>query len=45
MGKLSKLKVTDYAGTTIKDALNKVNIPVEAVDEVILGNVVSAGLG
>lgn len=45
MGSLSKLKVTDYAGATIRAALDRVGLPPESVDEVLMGNVCSAGLG
>ena len=45
MGKLSKFKASDLGGLAIKGALDKINLPKEAIDEVILGNVCSAGLG
>jgi acetyl-CoA C-acetyltransferase len=45
MGKLSKLKGTELGSIAIKGALEKGNIPAEAVDEVILGNVCPAGMG
>jgi acetyl-CoA acetyltransferase len=39
VGKLSKLKASELGGAAIKGALSKVKVPVEAIDEVILGNV------
>jgi acetyl-CoA C-acetyltransferase len=45
MGKLSKFKASDLGGLAIRGALDKINLPKEAIDEVILGNVCSAGLG
>jgi acetyl-CoA C-acetyltransferase len=45
MGGLSALKATDLGGAAIQHALKKNNIPAEQVNEVIMGNVVSAGIG
>ena len=45
MGKLSKFKATELSSMTIRAALESVKIPKEKVDEVILGNVLSSGLG
>ena len=44
-GSLSSLSAVQLGSTAIKGALTKSNTPVEAVDEVFMGNVVSAGLG
>ena len=44
-GSLSTLSAVQLGSTAIKGALTKSNTPVEAVDEVFMGNVVSAGLG
>jgi acetyl-CoA C-acetyltransferase len=44
-GSLSALSAVQLGSTAIKGALAKSNTPVEAVDEVFMGNVVSAGLG
>jgi acetyl-CoA C-acetyltransferase len=45
LGKLSKLSATDLGGIAIKGALESIKLDPKEVDEVILGNVVSAGLG
>ncbi|CAK93924.1 unnamed protein product (macronuclear) [Paramecium tetraurelia] len=45
LGKLSKVKATDLGATAIKGALSQVSIPQDAIDEAILGNVCSAGIG
>lgn len=45
MGKLSKIKASDLGGIAIEGALRRGNVPGESVDEVIMGNVISAGLG
>lgn len=45
LGKLSHLKATELSSITIRAALESKNIDPKHVDEVILGNVVSSGLG
>ncbi|CAK93742.1 unnamed protein product (macronuclear) [Paramecium tetraurelia] len=45
LGKLSKVKATELGATAIKGALSQVSIPQDAIDEAILGNVCSAGIG
>ena len=45
MGKLSKIKATDLGGISIAGALKEIGLSGTEVDEVILGNVCSAGLG
>lgn len=45
MGKMSKLKAPELGAVAIRGAMDKINLPNEAIDEVILGNVCSAGLG
>jgi acetyl-CoA C-acetyltransferase len=45
MGKLSKVKATELSSIAIKAALESSGVAKEKVDEVILGNVISAGLG
>ncbi|MCV9388923.1 acetyl-CoA C-acyltransferase [Reichenbachiella ulvae] len=44
-GSLSSLSATSLGTTAIKGALEKANVKAEEVDEVYMGNVVSAGLG
>ncbi|MCC7474812.1 MAG: acetyl-CoA C-acyltransferase [Pirellulales bacterium] len=44
-GELSTVPATELGATCIKGVLEKAKIPVDEVDEVIMGNVVSAGLG
>lgn len=44
-GELSSLKAQDLGAVAIKAALSDANISVECVDEVLMGCVVSAGLG
>jgi acetyl-CoA C-acetyltransferase len=44
-GKLAKISATKLGATVIKGALDKVNIAADQVDEVFMGNVLSAGLG
>jgi acetyl-CoA C-acetyltransferase len=44
-GKLAKISATKLGATVIKGALDKVNITADQVDEVFMGNVLSAGLG
>lgn len=45
MGALSSVPATQLGATAIKGALNKINLDVNLVDEVIMGNVVQAGNG
>jgi len=44
-GKISKVKATDLGSIAVKGALNSINLDPKHVDEVILGNICSAGLG
>lgn len=45
MGSLSTVSATQLGAVAIKGALNKVNLDFNLVDEVIMGNVVQAGVG
>ena len=45
MGSLSSIPATKLGAIAIKGALSKINLSPKLVDEVIMGNVVSAGLG
>lgn len=45
MGALSNTPVTELGSIVIKEALNRAGISGEQVDEVIMGNVLQAGLG
>ncbi|CAM1374603.1 Acetyl-CoA acetyltransferase [Tenacibaculum xiamenense] len=45
LGTLSKIPATKLGATAIKGALDKIDLKPELVDEVFMGNVVSAGLG
>jgi len=45
LGALKGFKATELGAMVVKDAVRRAGVPPEAVDEVILGNVVSAGLG
>lgn len=45
MGALSSVPATQLGATAIKGALSKINLDVNLVDEVIMGNVVQAGNG
>jgi acetyl-CoA C-acetyltransferase len=45
MGSLSSIPATKLGAIAIKGALTKINLSPELVDEVYMGNVVSAGLG
>jgi acetyl-CoA C-acetyltransferase len=44
-GVLSSVPATELGATCIKAVLQKANVPSDEVDEVIMGNVVGAGLG
>ncbi|QED37053.1 acetyl-CoA C-acyltransferase [Antarcticibacterium arcticum] len=45
MGSLSTVPATKLGSIAIKGALNKINLKPELVDEVLMGNVVQAGVG
>lgn len=45
MGSLSKISATKLGAIAIKGALEKINLDPNLLDEVFMGNVVSAGLG
>lgn len=45
LGSLKDFKAVDLGGLVIKDAMRRAGIKGEDVDEVIMGNVVSAGMG
>ena len=45
MGGLSTVPATTLGATAIKGALSKGNVKAESVDEVIMGNVLQAGVG
>lgn len=45
MGALSTVPATELGSTAIKGALTKGNVPVDAIDEVFMGNVLQAGVG
>lgn len=45
LGSLKKFKAPDLGGIAIKEALERAGVTGEDVDEVIMGNVVSAGIG
>lgn len=45
MGGLSTVTAPQLGATAIKGALNKINLNPELIDEVIMGNVVQAGVG
>lgn len=44
-GALSKVSAVDLGAAAIKSALEKANVSTDVVDEVIMGNVLQAGLG
>lgn len=44
-GKLSRLSATQLGSVVIKEALDRTHLAADQVDEVIMGNVLSAGLG
>jgi acetyl-CoA acetyltransferase len=44
-GKLSRLSATQLGSAVIKEALDRTRLAADQVDEVIMGNVLSAGLG
>lgn len=45
MGSLKNVPATDLGATVIKEALNRAGVDPSRVDEVIMGNVLQAGLG
>ena len=45
LGALSSLSATDLGALAIKEAVRRANIPTDRLDEVIMGNVVTAGEG
>lgn len=45
MGSLSSVSATKLGASAIKGALEKINLSPNMIDEVLMGNVVSAGLG
>lgn len=45
LGSLSTVEATDLGAVAIKGALNKINLKPELVQEVLMGNVVQAGVG
>ena len=45
MGKLSNLQAPEIAGAAIKGALDSINLNPKEVEECILGNVLSSGIG
>lgn len=45
LGTLKNFKATDLGGLVVKEVMNRAGIKGEDVDEVIMGNVVSAGIG
>src|SRR6185437_158616 len=45
LGGLSSLTATDLGAHVIREAIRRAGIPVERIDEVIMGNVVQAGEG
>ena len=45
LGSLSKIPATELGSTVVGEAVRRAAIDPEIVDEVILGNVLSAGLG
>ncbi len=44
-GALSKVSATKLGATAVKGAVDKINLNVEEIDEVFMGNVISANLG
>src|SRR6516165_8849445 len=45
LGALSDLSAPELGAVAVREAIRRANAPVERVDEVILGNVIQAGLG
>ena len=44
-GELSSVPATNLGSEAIKGSIVKINLPTDSVDQVIMGNVLSAGLG
>src|SRR5947209_7440828 len=44
-GALSTLKATELGATAIASAVDRAGVPLERIDEVIMGHVLSAGVG
>jgi acetyl-CoA C-acetyltransferase len=44
-GTLSSLSATDLGAAVVREAVSRAKVPPEKVDEVLMGNVLSAGLG
>ena len=45
MGKLSKIPAPELGGVAIKAAIDQIKLNPKHIDEVVLGNVISAGMG
>src|SRR5687768_16224382 len=45
LGGLANLTAPQLGGSVLREALRRGNVPVERVDEVIVGNVLQAGVG
>ena len=45
LGALKGFKATELGARVVREAVARAGVPAEAVDEVIMGNVVSAGMG
>ena len=45
MGSLAHLSATELGALVVREAVSRAGVPCDMVDEVIMGNVVSAGLG
>ncbi|MCA9728394.1 MAG: acetyl-CoA C-acetyltransferase, partial [Candidatus Eisenbacteria bacterium] len=45
LGGLSSLSATDLGGIAVKEAVRRAGVPGEQVDEVLMGNVLQAGVG
>src|SRR6266853_4526754 len=45
LGGLADLSAPELGALALKEALRRANLPAECVDEVIVGNVIQAGLG
>ncbi|WP_110928870.1 acetyl-CoA C-acetyltransferase [Bacillus massiliglaciei] len=44
-GSLSKVSAVDLGVAAAKEAIKRANIPADSIDEVLIGNILSAGLG
>ena len=45
MGTLAGIPATDLGALAVREAVARIDLPVDKIDEVIMGNVVGAGLG